>query len=239
MTKNDDVIKTYRLRASSFSEDMAWLEDSDILAPLVPELFGKGRALDACSGTGIVAKKLHEKGWSVVAGDISRDMLEQADDDIEHILADVCDLPFEDNAFDLIVCRQGLQYADLKEALLSLKRVSSNEIRLGHITVSCEDSYSFWNDYFKKASPGRKNVFLPGQIADAAESAGLTVTNQIVLCSPASLSKSVKFLDEEVQQELLSSIITKPKEFLDRNGIVLSGSEITANRRWEFITCKK
>jgi SAM-dependent methyltransferase len=65
---------------------------------------GPGRCLDIGCGTGLHLPTLLELGWSVVAVDISRDMLRRARGraaDVEFVEADVTSLPFADNTFDV------------------------------------------------------------------------------------------------------------------------------------------
>ena len=72
----------------------------------------KLRILDIGTGPGFFAIILAQKGHQVTAVDISADMLEQAKENARHYGADVQfqllnaqNLPFSDNAFDLVISR--------------------------------------------------------------------------------------------------------------------------------------
>lgn len=239
---NKEIIETYKLRANRYKHDMLWLEDERLFAPLIPTVFGKGKALDVCSGVGSVAKRLKKEGWDVTANDLCYEMISQIDDNIPFIIADVCELPFEDNSFDLVVCRQGLQYTELDKAIASILRIASKEVRFGHITIPYSSDLEFWIKYFSMAAPGRKHVFVPGQIEQIIKKCNfdIDIVHMEEKFVKASLIHPIEYLDKNMQEVLLASINMSDESFKERNGIeLLSNGDIIFNRRWEFITCKK
>ncbi len=81
----------------------------DILASVFDE---KMRILDVGTGTGFIALLLAELGHEVVGIDLSKGMLEVAKEkarkakiEAEFKLADAENLPFNDDAFDAVICR--------------------------------------------------------------------------------------------------------------------------------------
>jgi thymidylate synthase len=106
----------------------------DFINKVVPESINNTvpLALDSGCGTGIIAEKLNNKGYKVIAVDISTKMIEYAHKDSKirsYTLANSLDLPYVDNFFDLIVSRGvlishvGRQYVEmfLKEHSRTLK----------------------------------------------------------------------------------------------------------------------
>lgn len=90
--------------------------------------------LEISSGTGRVTKHLRNlfpESISIIASDISSDMLEVAKekltgDDVKFQVADAQDLPFADSSFDLVVCQYGIMFfpdklRGFREALRVLK----------------------------------------------------------------------------------------------------------------------
>lgn len=232
--------KTFELRAQSYNKDMKWLEDKKIIDPMIPSPFGNKTALDICCGNGLLAKELLEVGWDVIAGDFSQSMLDQINFDVHRQQLDVCNLPFPDNSFDLVVCRQGLQYTDIDLAIRNIMRVTSNEVRLGHVTINSADDEFFWRDYFCVAAPGRKSVILPNEIPEHAERNGLKIIKQSTVYTSSNMLSTLKYLDEEIKHSLVRKIIDSSEKFKLRNGItVINEKEILRNRRWEFVVCRK
>ena len=239
MTNDEKIIDTYKKRAKSYGSDMVWLEKPALFEPLSIPAFGTSKALDACSGTGCVASHLKKYGWTVTATDICEEMLQQIDASITRVVADVTRLPFGDSEFDIAVCRQGLQYTDVEAALMSLFRVAKSKVIVGHITIEDAIDRPFWQEYFSIASPGRKNVFLPGDIKMSANRVGLQPSKEIVIYDSASLLSPIKYLDQDKQELLFSVVKNTNQEFKERNGITIVNGDIIYKRRWEFLTYTK
>src|SRR5262245_13610258 len=70
-------------------------------ADIAPLLTGGGPALEVGIGTGVVARALRERGWSVVGVDLAPAMLRRARDRVGSrvAVADAARLPFPDAAF--------------------------------------------------------------------------------------------------------------------------------------------
>lgn len=94
-----------------------------IFRPYAEELAGRARAfgakrlLETAAGTGAVTQALHEAfpHAEIVATDLNPPMLEIAagrvrSDHVLFVQADAQELPFEDGAFDLVVCQFGAMF---------------------------------------------------------------------------------------------------------------------------------
>lgn len=97
--------------------------------------------LDVACGTGIVARKVRAligPAARVVGADLNEGMIEAArnmvDDyarSCEWHVCDVCDMPFEEHAFSIVLCQQGLQFfPDEEAALMEIKRVLRSHGRI-------------------------------------------------------------------------------------------------------------
>jgi SAM-dependent methyltransferase len=96
------------------------------------QAFAPTAALDLCCGGGHVAYLLAQHAQTVVAADLSRDMLEAVIQEtgkrnlsnIQTQLADVRNLPFDDATFDFLACRFAAHHwIDLGEGLRESRRV--------------------------------------------------------------------------------------------------------------------
>ena len=130
---------TYQLSggAAAFNEEQ---KVPAIFSPLaeatldaVP-LFGDDSVIDVACGTGIVARKVRARigpSARIVGVDLNEGMIEAAGNltdadsrSCEWRTADVTKLPFEDGAFSVAFCQQGLQFfPDQELALQEIKRV--------------------------------------------------------------------------------------------------------------------
>ena len=239
MNNQQFVKNTFAARAKSYDGEFSWIHDEDFISDLVPAPAHEGKFLDVCAGTGAVSCLAQQRGWDTTATDISAEMMEKIPSAVSCVVADVCALPFADDTFDMVSCRQGLQYVDLEKALRELYRVSKKEVRLAHITIHSQEDLQFWKDYFAIASPGRVNVFLPDQIATVAKQIGYKTAETSLKTSEESYTSSLMHLPEDQRNELISRFRSASKEFLLRNKISLSDQDVRGERRWEYIVLTK
>jgi SAM-dependent methyltransferase len=99
--------------------DSYWQYHRDQFLELLPP--PGARTLDLGCGEGRLARDLRSLGHSVTAVDASPTMIQaarEADPDLEVLVADAADLPFEDGVFDLAVAFMSLQDVDDLEAAI-------------------------------------------------------------------------------------------------------------------------
>ena len=145
-------------RASSYEQEAKWILDEQFVRPLVPAPFGGGKLLDVCTGTGVVAKYADTLGWEATGLDNNTDIMNYLNTHVISVCGDANHLPFPDESFDLVVCRQGLQYLDRDVAIGDMLRVSRGEVRLLHGFVQDEDIES-WRALFRITNRNNRNFF--------------------------------------------------------------------------------
>lgn len=230
------VLNTFAARSQGYDSEAAWMTDSTLISPLVPHPFGKAMMLDVCAGTGAVARWGDAAGWSVIAADISSDMLKQAAHFVHTVQCDALHLPFPAAYFDLVLCRQGLQYLDMSAAFAEFRRVTRAEVRVGHITMLDPNDASFWMNYFTLVSPGRRHIFKPGDVALSMVQAGLSITEQIVIMRRDYLGGSIAHLASEKATLVRELFATAPPSIRERYHIEPCGDgNFVYDHRWEFI----
>ena len=122
--------------------------DLEIIKKYLPE---KGLVLDAGGGLGRIAIPLAKLGLRVVLLDISKTAINFAKerakeegvlDRIDFVEGDVCDLPFPDNHFDLVLAlRDVINFsADQKRAVEELIRV----LKPNHCLIVSVTNKAFW-----------------------------------------------------------------------------------------------
>ncbi|MFV0425566.1 MAG: demethylmenaquinone methyltransferase [Beutenbergiaceae bacterium] len=134
----DDVAAKYDLTNDvlTFGLDRRWRHATVAAIDALP---GE-RVLDLAAGTGTSSEPLADAGVDVVAADFSPGMVEvgrRRRPDIEFVVADAMDLPFEDDSFDAVTISFGLRnVVDTDAALAQMYRVTKPGGRL----VICEFS---------------------------------------------------------------------------------------------------
>ena len=167
--------------AERFYQSLEWAE----LRKLFPEK--KGRALDLGAGRGIASYALAKDKWKVsalepdpsalVGAGAIRNLVSESGLSIE-ILSDYSEsLPFQDNSFDLVNCRQALHHAkDLDKTCSEIFRVlkkggilvASRE----HVISKKEDLELFFNSHPLHFLYGGENAYLLKDYLDRIYQAG-------------------------------------------------------------------
>jgi hypothetical protein len=151
----------------------------------------------------------------------------------KRVLATGSGLPFSAKSFDRSICRQGLQYLDLKKVIPELVRVSKNSIALGNITMVDERDRQFWAEYFAIASPGRMHVFAPGDLGRLLIEHGLDLSSMHVFQSRGSLYGPIRHLRPPDMNRIRA--LFDDQDIANR--YVVSASEdgnLEYIQRWEF-----
>lgn len=238
MDLENKLVENYKQRAAVYDKRMQWVNDLNCIEPLICNPFGGGRSLELCAGTGVVSKYLFALGWNVTLLDSSLDMLLLSGLD-NRVIGDAHKLPFEDSSFDLVVCRQGLQYTDIPCVFYEVQRVLRGQFRIGHITKEENDSYNFWENYFQLASPQRRHIFEPGQMKDMAIKSGFKVLSECTYKQQDDYLGPLLHLKDSEIESLLKLIYDTPEAFKKLYNVIFFEQNILYNNRWEFLTlCK-
>lgn len=181
MAPSEKVLAHFRSRSARYNRSSSWVGDGKLLDLMfeLARIKGGETVLDAATGTGLVAGRFKGRVKEVIGLDISTEMTSQAAANVDRmVIAPVESVPLPDASVDVVLCRQGLQFAELPRAAAEIARV----LRPGGRTVLChlcaygdEDAA----DAFKiqaLRNPARVNFFKPGDLEAALERAGLAVT---------------------------------------------------------------
>lgn len=141
------------------------------------------RVLDIAAGTGRFSMLLAEQGADVVAVDISRAMLDQAEakrrtyataGTLSFFRGDASQLPFEDDAFDAVVAMRFFHLVDDASRFLSeLKRVAAETVIFDTFNrFSCRSIYNW-------ALPMGSQLVSAGEVRSWLDEAGLEVRSVV------------------------------------------------------------
>ncbi|MDA8428456.1 MAG: class I SAM-dependent methyltransferase [Geobacteraceae bacterium] len=198
----------FKNRAEKYNRSSNWVADQELIS-LMFELSGAGpesEVLDIATGTGLIAREFFGKVKKVIGLDISPEMARHADGCMNEIVfAPVEQMPFPDNSFDVVVCRQGLQFAELDKAIPEIRRVlkPGGKTVLCHLTAYDETDRELCFAIQKLRNPARRNYLMPADMSSALESAGFREV------------ENVEYLtDESVNQWIDNGAI--PQENMDR-----------------------
>lgn len=190
-----------------------------VFAPLAREVFNQteispgARVLDVACGSGIVARTLAPRvgpGGRVVGLDLSPAMLATARRvaaaeglTIEWRQGSALDLPFDEGAFDLVVCQMGMQFfPDRARAVAEMYRVLAPE---GRVVISTWRALHL-NPFFAAYEQSLRGHFaapaleIPFSMGDPRQLAGLL--------------QEAGFADVSVEPVNIEANYTRPDEFV-------------------------
>lgn len=111
--------------------------------------------LDVCCGNGLITNRIAKRGCSIVALDLSGEMLKRAKgqqiQNVRYVQGEASDLPFASQVFDAAYCLGSLHvlpsYAHAEAAIKELQRVTKPDgnILIGGIPWKKTLGYRIWN----------------------------------------------------------------------------------------------
>lgn len=174
---NEDVIQHFTARAARYDNSSAWVRDVG-LAKMIVRLARPApaaRLLDVACGTGLVARAFDGLVGHRTGLDVTTAMTDLAKENVDELVIGPAEqMPFPDGAFDVVVCRQGIQFMDLPAAIGEMHRVLTPGGRLVLVNL-CAYGESDKREYFeilRLRNPVRRNFFLPGDVERMVRQAG-------------------------------------------------------------------
>lgn len=153
-------------RAQKYNRSSKWVDDAVLIRKIcdLAEAEPNAYVLDIGLGTGKIAEVFYKKVKYVVGIDICIDMVMQAKKYANKIvITSAEEMPFKDNAFDVCVSRQGLQFMEVDKVLKQIHRVlkPNGTVVLCHLTAYGEKDRDTTFLIQRLRNPARKNFFLP------------------------------------------------------------------------------
>ncbi len=175
---SEDVKAHFTARAERYNRSSHWCTDAAlrerVLGLLQPA--PDAQVLDVACGTGLVSAWFHGRVGRVVGVDITEAMFAQARPFVDAlVVAPGEQLPFEDDTFDIIICRQGTQFMDDAAAVAEMARVVKPGGQVCVINL-CAYGESDREEYFailRWRNPVRRNFYLRGDLHRLLSGAGL------------------------------------------------------------------
>jgi SAM-dependent methyltransferase len=175
----DEVKAHFTDRAERYDRSSAWCTDDQLgdLVLAMTQPSPDDELLDVACGTGLVSAWFSGRVRRIVGADLTPAMSDQAAAHVDELVETVAeDLPFEDDRFDLVVCRQGIQFMDLPDAVEEMVRVTrpGGRIALLHLCAYGEEDRDEYFEVLRLRNPVRRNFFLPGDVPRLLADAGCT-----------------------------------------------------------------
>ena len=234
MDGNSTVAQYFTARAVSYNRSSRWCNDAALDA-LMLEMTAPGKGdcvLDVACGTGLVSRIFHGGVSRVVGLDITPAMLEQARAFTdETVLGSAEDMPFADQCFDLVVCRQGIQFMDDRLALRQMWRVlrPGGKVCVVALCAYGEEDRAEYFEVLRLRNPARRNFYAFNDLESLLRKTGfeqVTVARHVSLEDVDGWSEHSAI--DETRREAIRRVYRRAsRRFLDLHAARFEGERIS------------
>ena len=219
---SDIVHDHFTARAERYNESSKWVSDPELGARMV-EVLDAGpdaHVLDVACGTGLVSCHFTGKVGRITGFDLTDAMAEQAAPYIDElVMGRAEDMPFEDDTFDRIICRQGTQFMDDAAAIGEMFRVlkPGGRVLIVNLCAYGEEDKEEYYEILRWRNPARKNFYLREDHVRLLEGAGF---EQVVVHDYISIEDVDAWSDngaiEESRREAIRDVYRNASEAFNR-----------------------
>lgn len=174
---SSDVISHFTRRAPTYDRSSAWCTDDALLEMIVRAacVDRASQVLDVACGTGLVARRFAGRVARVVGLDLTTEMAAQARDAVDTLVTARAEaMPFPAASFDAVVCRQGIQFMALPDAVHEMVRVTrpGGRIVLVNLCAYGPEDRAEYFEILRLRNPARRHFFLPQDLHDLLSTVG-------------------------------------------------------------------
>ncbi len=229
--QHDIVISHFRDRATRYDRSSHWCTDqrmaSFVLDHLAPR--ASDRLLDVACGTGLVAEWFRGKVSETIGVDLTPDMYEQASPHIDRFVeCSAEEMPFDDDSFDMVITRQGIQFMDDAAAVNEMTRVCKPGRKVCLIQLCAYgdgDEHEFF-EILRLRNPARRNFYLRQNLEELLRQSGCS---QVTLFDYVSREAVQRWADngaiDETAQRKINALYTQPSSSFQKSHCVESSDD--------------
>ena len=238
MEKTRELKGQFNIRSEDFNRSANWISDRNLINAHV-ELSGdpKGEALDLCCGTGMIGRALQESGWDVKGLDISEEMVQISSEYFEVFEGSAENMPFSDNTFNLVVCRQTFQFLNAEKVLSEVARVLiPGGVFVIGLTVPFSDVDKDWLcNIHNTKQPLLKIFYTSDGLVRELNNAGFEIKkikNLEVRESIANWMKYAPELSEETKEKVITMVKKAPATYRELHKVEVQDGDVKENWNW-------
>jgi DNA gyrase subunit B len=234
-------------RAATFENSAKWVIDKDLLdihSKLAGVLPGE-RVLEVCCGTGVVGDRLARDGGKVVGMDISLSMLAGAKEKLHSCVNGQAEhLPFCDNTFDVVICRQAFHFLDTPQVVKEMLRVAKSgtgRIVISQIVPFGEEDSDWMCRIHRAKQPLLRNFIREQDLTELLENAGCgeTVVREHCIEEPINPWLTDTFFPDSEIEKIKEMFVNSPAGYKTSHKIKCIDGNIFETMRWVVARGKK
>ncbi len=182
----------------------------------------------AC-GTGLVADWFRGKVAEIVGVDLTPDMYEQASPFLDRFVeCSAEEMPFDDDSFDMVITRQGIQFMDDVAAVNEMTRVceAGGKVCLIQLCAYGDGDEQEFFEILRLRNPARKNFYLRRNLEELLRQSGCS---QVSLFDYVSREAVQRWADngaiDEIAQRKINALYTQPSSSFQKSHLVESSDD--------------
>lgn len=241
-----DVRSHFTARAAHYDSSSHWCTDAAlgerVFALCAPS--ADARVLDVACGTGLVSRIFFGRVAEVVGVDITPAMYAQAAPYLNAFVESPGEtLPFPDASFDVVVCRQGIQFMDDARAVAEMARVlkPGGRVCLIHLCAYGEDDAPEYFEVLRLRNPARRNFYLREDLIRLLTDAGLhdAQTHDYVSIEDVDVWSDNKAIEETRREEIRSIYRNGSPRFRELHAVSTDGGRIVDHMLFAIAVASK
>jgi len=234
-------------RAQKYDFLVEWAHDKQMLN-IFHELLDippDSNILDVATGTGIMGGSFKNQSKCIVGIDISKGMLQNAINgnnvDIPIIGNGEC-LPFLDDTFDVVLCRQGIHYMNPRKAIEEMYRVCKPDgiCLIAQVVVNDKD-LEWWKKILSVKQPLRKEIFTINRLKDLFTLYFQYGLDFVTYRRTDSVKRWLSYgdLPKEKKSKVFNLFLDSPHHFKEFYQLDVQKDDIIYSELWLFVRGRK
>lgn len=237
----------FKTRADSFDGSARWVADKGLL-DIHNKIAGVSRGeliLELCCGTGVVGERLLFSGAKVIGLDISLSMLEKAAARLSSCVNGQAEhLPFSDNLFDILICRQAFHFLDTKQVMQEMSRVvkkGTGRIIISQIVPFGEKDSDWLYQIHRKKQPLLRNFLREQDLKNLLKESGcLDITSRdYYVEEPINNWLKDTYFSQEKIDDIKKMFLNAPLEYRTLHRTKVIDNDVFDTMRWVIIKGRK
>ena len=241
------VINQFTTRAKTYSASANWIADQGLIQAHIDAAGSKDskKVLELCCGTGMVGRNFAAAGWHICGIDLTRAMAEEANGFFPCICSPAEQVPFLDNAFDVVVLRQAyFLLEDGQKVLAEAHRVlKTGGVFVFSQTVPFSSDDSPWLEHIHRTKQAQfREFFTEESLKSQLEQEFFTVNNVRRLTVQENITR---WLDEapelsaEKRAEVSALIENAPEPYRSLHRVEVANGQVLEDWNWVIFSAEK
>lgn len=237
----------FKERVASFDHSAKWVKDKGLLA-LHDKAACAGYGdlvLEVACGTGVVGESLLKSGAKVIGIDISSSMLEIAKSRL-CFCVNACaeELPFSDNAFDAVVCRQAFHFLDIAKVFKEMLRVvkpNTGRVVISQIVPFGQEDRDWLFKIHAKKQPLLKNFPQEAQLEGLLKDSGFIDIKvaEYLIEEPINNWLKDTFFPQDKILEIKKMFLEAPVAYKEAHKVKILNEDVIDTMRWVIFKGRK